>query len=85
MTEIKFLDAIRSELGFARGKFPTNKHLLAAFAEEAGELVKACLDYEQKGGNADDILKEAVQACAMAYRLYAEGSEELEYQGPGDE
>jgi len=77
----EFFEEVKREVQSARAKFPTNKHLAMAHAEEAGELSKAVLDYEQKDGTKAQIRKEAVQACAMAYRLLAEGSAELKYQG----
>lgn len=76
-----FMNEVALEISSARNKFPSNKHLGLAFAEEAGELVKAVLDYEQKGGTKSQVRKEAIQACAMAFRLLMEGSEELVYQG----
>lgn len=72
---------VDKEIEKARNKFPTNKLLLGACAEEHGEFIKALLDYEQKGGSVSDIYKEAVQAIAMIVRLVEEGSEELEFRG----
>lgn len=70
-----------TELEKAREKFPTNKLLALAFAEESGEFIKAVLDYEQKGGSLNDIHKEAVQTIAMAIRLLEEGDNSLKYKG----
>lgn len=64
---------VEIELQKARRKFPDNKHLLHAFTEEAGEVTKAFLDMNQ--GKCDDahVIKELVQAIAMAVRLLQEG------------
>lgn len=59
------------ELERARAKFPGTELLTTAFAEEAGELVKAILDNYH--GKASDIYIEAIQTIAMAVRLIEEG------------
>lgn len=76
-----FFNDVKTELAKARKKFPTNKLLLGACAEEHGEMIKSLLDFEQKDGTKEQIYKEAVQAVAMTVRLLQEGSEELMYQG----
>lgn len=74
---------IRDELVRARHKFPTNRHQLAAFNEEAGELTKAMLDYECEHKrnivSPEDIYYEAVQAAAMAIRVATEGDSDFKY------
>lgn len=77
----KFIYDVKMEVINAKAKFPSNKHLALAFAEESGELVKALLDFEQKGGTKEQIWKEAVQTCAMAIRVLFEGDGNLEYDG----
>jgi len=69
-----FVQAVVAEVARARKKFPIGKNPQAlAFAEESGKLVKATLDRIQKRGKAEDIHKEAVQAAAMAARLWLDG------------
>lgn len=73
---------IADELAKARKKFPGNKHQLAAFNEEAGELTRAMLEYEYEQAAQRDIVKEAVQSAAMAIRVAVEGSAEMKYSYP---
>lgn len=69
-----FVQAVAAEIERARELFPAGKNPQAlAFAEESGELVKAALDRIQKKGAAEEIHKEAVQAAAMAARLWLDG------------
>ncbi len=56
-----FLDQVRAELAHARSKFPGDRIMTLAMAEEFGELVKAVLDE-----HSSDVRKEAVQTAAMA-------------------
>lgn len=74
-------NSVEGEVLSAMQKFPSNKHLGLAFAEEAGELVKAVLDFEQKGGDKAQIRKEAIQAMAMAARLLLEGDASTKFKG----
>lgn len=67
---IWFLD-VADELRRARAKFPGTDLLTTAFAEEAGELVKAILD--NYNGKQSDIYVEAIQTIAMVVRLLEEG------------
>ena len=78
-----------SEAVRARKLFPNPDHLLLAFTEEAGEVVKAALDFRNHLANArasgspvnltraaalhEEVGKEIVQACAMLIRLWDEG------------
>lgn len=84
-TEVKFFLAVKKEAEKARTKFPSSRLLGLAFAEESGELIKAVLDFEQKGGTKEQIYKEAVQTCAMALRLLTEGDETLVFKGIGND
>ena len=66
---------IQSEVDRAKGKYPKwptdPVHAAAIVAEEAGELVKACLElsYNEKKTNIIDVRDEAVQTAAMAIRF----------------
>lgn len=73
---------VSQEVAKARAKFPSNRHLLHAFVEEAGEVTKAFLDSEQ--GKADEaaILKELIQTIAMAVRLMQEGDPDFKALTP---
>lgn len=62
---------VSAELDRARTKFPKPDLLTTAFAEEAGELVKAILD--GYNGKSSDVYGEAIQAIAMVVRLIEEG------------
>ncbi|MEN5112804.1 hypothetical protein ABE453_02185 [Brevundimonas diminuta] len=63
-----FLDQVRAELAHARSKFPGDRIMTLAMAEEFGELVKAVLDE-----HSSDVRKEAVQTAAMAARVVLDG------------
>lgn len=73
------LDLSRKEVHRARAKFPTNEHLLAALAEEVGELNHAFLEGEGKAR----IQAEARQVAAVALRIATEGTSE--FGGFGEE
>lgn len=68
---------VRAELVRARSLFPSNKQMLHAFTEEAGEVTKAFLDLQQGKCTAADVRREIVQAAAMAFRLLEEGDPEF--------
>jgi hypothetical protein len=61
------------EANRARGLFPKPDHLTLALAEEAGEVVKAVLDYKQKKTHLAAVHKEIVQTMAMCLRLACDG------------
>lgn len=63
-----FLDEIRDELERARAKFPGDRIMGLALAEEFGELIKAMLDE-----SSDRVRKEAVQTAVMAARVVLDG------------
>lgn len=65
--DIENIGVLKSEILFARSKFPGNNHLLAALVEEVGELSKALL--EGKEG----WRKEGIQVACVAMRIAAEG------------
>lgn len=60
---------IRAEMHRARAKFPSNRFLLAALQEEAGELASALL---QKEGR-ERVVREAIQVAVVAIRIAEEG------------
>lgn len=84
-----FLKRVRNEVLRAKGLSPTNKHQLAAFNEEAGEVSKAFLEHYYGKDSADNLQIECVQAAAMAMRLVLEGDASFPYTGlhtgPADE
>lgn len=71
------MKAVEIELAKAREKFPSNKHLVLALAEESGEVVKAFLDYSQGKSSQLEIVKELVQTITVAVRLLQEGDADL--------
>lgn len=64
----QFLDEVRAELQHARSKFPGDRLMTVALAEEFGELCKAVLDEP-----AERVRKEAVQTAVMAARVVLDG------------
>jgi len=51
-------------------KFPIDPvHASSVLNEEAGELVKAALEYTYEGADFDEMRKEAIQTGAMAIRF----------------
>lgn len=69
--KLDWIEAALNEVARARNKFPNPDLLTTAFAEEAGELVKAILDnYHGKPSN---VYEEAIQVIAMVVRLIEEG------------
>lgn len=64
----RFLDEVRAELVRARSKFPGDRIITIALAEEFGELCKAVLDEP-----AANVRKEAVQTAVMAARVVLDG------------
>lgn len=63
-----FLLEVRAELLRARSKFPGDRIMTIALAEEFGELCKAILDEP-----AANVRKEAVQTAVMAARVVLDG------------
>ncbi len=63
-----FLADVRAELIRARAKFPGDRIMTIALAEEFGELAKAILDEP-----AANVRKEAVQTAVMAARVVLDG------------
>lgn len=63
-----FLAEVRAELLRARDKFPGDRIMTLALAEEFGELVKAVLDEPP-----ENVRKEAVQVAVMAARVALDG------------
>lgn len=67
------MEEVKAELARARARFPSNKLLLHAFAEEAGEVTKAFLDSTDGRSGADQIRIELIQTITVAVRLLQEG------------
>jgi hypothetical protein len=63
-----FIGEVRAELLRARKKFPGDRIMTIALAEEFGELCKAVLDE-----SAANVRKEAVQTAVMAARVVLDG------------
>lgn len=61
--------ALDDEVGRARDKFPSNRLLLTALAEELGELAEAYLEWQGLEG----VRMEALQVACVAMRIYEEG------------
>lgn len=82
---VKLTEAlVRHEMIFARQKFPSTKHLLLAFCEEHGEVVKAFLDLKQGKCDNGAVIKELVQCLCVGFRLLEEGDEDFpEFDPPG--
>lgn len=70
---------VTAELEGARRKFPSNKHMLAALQEEAGEITREVLQLQYGKGSNAKIFKECVQTMAMCIRLIQEGDPEFKY------
>ena len=60
---------LAEELCAARKKFPGNALLLAALAEEVGELARALLQRQGK----ERVQREALQVACVAIRIFEEG------------
>jgi len=76
----RIMYCVESEILGAREKFPSNKHMLAAFSEEAGEVAREMLQNEYGKGSRAKVFKELVQTMAMAVRLIQEGDQDFEYR-----
>jgi hypothetical protein len=68
-----FLCDMEAELRRAREKFPGDRIMSIALAEEFGELMKAMLD--EPGAN---VWKEAVQVAIMAARVAIDGDSSVD-------
>lgn len=64
----QFFEQAKAELRRARAKFPGDRIMTLALAEEFGELCKAVLDE-----SAEAVRKEAVQVACMAARVVLDG------------
>ena len=64
----QFIEEVRAELTRARAKFPGDRLMCLALAEEFGELCKAVLDEK-----AENVRKEAVQTAVMCARVVLDG------------
>ncbi|MBX0289741.1 hypothetical protein K3G63_04790 [Hymenobacter sp. HSC-4F20] len=79
---LAFLADVEQETKRARAKFPLNRHKLAAFTEEAGEVAQAFLENHYGDKAAIEVWKECVQAAAMALRCAVEGDHSFDYKPP---
>ncbi len=68
------IENLALEMARARGKFPGNRHLLAALMEECGELAKELL----QNGNTVNAYKEALQVACVAMRIATETAPEFD-------
>lgn len=68
-TEREFVQAVLDEAQRSRHKFPGNGHMLAALAEELGEVSKALLE----GATHETVVAECVQVATVALRIATEG------------
>ena len=68
-----YIKMVFDELRRAEAKFPGFPidpiHAAAVLAEESGELQKACLQWTYEGGEYSQVLEEAIQTAAMAFRF----------------
>lgn len=78
------LHAVAVEVERARAKFPSNRHMFAALAEEVGELADVLNQAEDKPGDRKrltaDLTKEAMQVACVAARLIDEGDVEFDHE-----
>ena len=78
-SELVFLLIISSEYIEAKNKhpnWPTDEiHQTAIVQEEAGEMIRAALNYKYEGARYSEIHKEAVQTAAMGLRFLVEASQ----------
>jgi hypothetical protein len=67
------MEEILKELHQAKQKWPRYYsdviHAAAIIGEEAGEILKAALDYTYDNGAIEDVEKETIQTAAMCIRL----------------
>ena len=72
MSILKNIDGILEELDKAKDKFPKHPndvvHMAGIICEEAGEIMKAALDYNYSNGSVKDIEVELKQTAAMCLR-----------------
>lgn len=69
----RFIAAVAEELKHAREKFPGDRIMTIALAEEFGELAKAMLDE-----SGERVWKEAVQTAVMAARVAIDGDSSVD-------
>jgi hypothetical protein len=72
-TKSESLEAVKNEVARAREKHPSNEHLLAALAEEVGELNKAFIEKDFEHAKL-----EAIQTACVALRILEEGDKDYE-------
>lgn len=77
--EAKYLDGIvhaaQAAQAKAKVKFPQPNFVALKLAEEAGEVVRACVHYAEGRMEWSEVEAESVQLIAMVFRLLTEGDE----------
>lgn len=73
MTKRETMKLINTELKNAIAKYPEWPddliHAASVVNEEAGELIRACLNHHYHGANGENVKTEAIQTAAMAIRF----------------
>ena len=64
---------VECEVDRARGRFPSNRHMLAALIEEVGELAQALLQEKE------DWREEALHCACVAVRIMTEGDADFAF------
>lgn len=70
---LKLVDEAKSRAEHAMVKFPQPNYVMTKFAEESGEVVKACVHYAEGRSAWSHVEYEMVDALAMMMRLLREG------------
>jgi NTP pyrophosphatase (non-canonical NTP hydrolase) len=69
------MQKLAEQIARGRSLFPGNKHMLAALAEEVGELARALLEHEGRAR----VMAEALDVACVAMRIYLEGDADFEH------
>lgn len=75
-SEESFYALVRTAVSAAEDamvKFPQPNYNITKFAEESGEVVKACVHCAEGRTSIEEVRLEMTQAVAMLYRLWVEG------------
>ena len=73
---IRLIPGVIEEVIHSRTKYPTNRQLMGALIEEAGECTKALFG-EVPNAN---VTREAIQVAAVALRIATEGDADFGYK-----
>jgi hypothetical protein len=86
VTEYSAIDAILKELERAEKLHPTwpmsTVDQVAIMMEEAGESIRAALNYKYHGGSIDEVRTELIQTGAMCVRCLNKLKPQLEHLEP---